>query len=83
MIVQAAELLALAQVRDLLKGVFETDHCAASKRGAEKVGEEPAGRFGVLGVAQLGQQLDMKEEVMETLLSYLEVQPSCTYGKHT
>ena len=75
MTVQAAELLALAQVRDLLKEVFETDHCTASKRGAEKLGAEPAGRFAALGVAQLSQQLDMKEEVMETLLSYLEVQP--------
>ena len=35
--------------------------------------DEGIARYGVLGIAKLSQQLDAKEEVLETLLSYLEV----------
>lgn len=40
---------------------------------SEVNGPQKAGVYGTVGVGQLEEQCDMKEEVMETLLSYLEV----------
>ena len=39
---------------------------------------QKAGVYGTIAVDQLAEQCDIKEEVMETLLSYLEVRPSFT-----
>jgi hypothetical protein len=59
----------------LLEEVFCGDHTARSLR-KNRAPTEAAGRFGVVSVPQLVQRLDIKEEVLETLLSYIEVWPS-------
>ena len=59
------------QVAALLQEVFCTDHCAYSKRKGQS--SEGKGRFGILEIPELVLKLDMKEEVIETILSYVEV----------
>ena len=61
-----------------LKAVFESNQsqqAAAGGGGAAEGGEGGGGVtpvYGTLAVAQVAELCDMKEEVMETLLSYLE-----------
>ena len=60
-----------------LEAVFENNQSQASARGVSAAeGGEDGSRvtpiYGTLAVAQVAEQCDMKEEVMETLLSYLE-----------
>ena len=53
----------------------EGGHAAPGGVGAEGgggVGDGSPPVYGTLAVAQVAEQCDMKEEVMETLLSYLE-----------
>lgn len=59
----------------LLEEVFCGDHTARSLR-KNRAATEAAGRFGVVSMPQLVQRLDIKEEVLETLLSYIEVRLS-------
>lgn len=62
-----------------LEAVFESnqfEQAAAWGVGAAEGGGGGAGVipvYGTLAVAQVAEKCDMKEEVMETLLSYLEV----------
>ena len=57
-----------------LEAVFDSaaaqQAAAGGVEGGEGGGEGPV--YGTLAVAQVAEQCDMKEEVMETLLSYLE-----------
>lgn len=64
-----------------------TDQCCGAKRNcipalfasrndissSQEDGPHKAGVYGIVAVGQLAEQCDMREEVMETLLSYLEV----------
>lgn len=58
----------------LLEEVFCGDHTAHSLR-KNRAPSQAGGRFGVLSAPQLVQRLDVKEEVIETILSYIEVPP--------
>lgn len=60
------------QITVLLQEVFCTDFGAYSKKRAHA--SEGKGRFGILEIPELVSKLDMKEEVLETILSYIEVQ---------
>ena len=55
----------------LLEAVF-ADHMGVQP--GEQGGEGPL--YGTVAVGEVAEQCDMKQEVMETLLSYLEVRPS-------
>ena len=66
-----AEGIDCCQVEALLEEVFQTDYTSFS--GRKRQGLEPQGSYGVLGIPQLGSRLDTKEEVLETVLSYVEV----------
>lgn len=59
------------QVEALLEEVFCADHAAFTKKRSAHT--EGKGTYGVLEIAPLVSKLDMKEEVLETILSYIEV----------
>ena len=47
---------------------------------AANTAESSSPAYGTVAVAQVAEQCDMKEEVMETLLSYLEASCSCFHS---
>ena len=54
--------------------VVPREHASLAETiGTDESGLKELGMYGTLGVGQLAEECDMKEEVMETLLSYLEV----------
>lgn len=57
----------------LLEAVFAGP---SGGQAGEQGGEGPL--YGTVAVGEVAEQCDMKQEVMETLLSYLEVRASCT-----
>lgn len=59
------------QVEALLGEVFSSDFCCHSRRKTK--GLEPQGRFGIVDIPQIVSRIDAKEEVLETILSYVEV----------
>lgn len=66
-----AEAIDTCQVEAFLEDIFCSDHCSFSKRRSK--GAEPSGAYGILEIPQLVSRLDAKEEVLETILAYLEV----------
>ena len=58
----------------LLHAVFQ-EHLRAKRRGGQAAGPRAIGSFGVVHIAALQLQADMREEIMDTLLGYLEVGP--------
>lgn len=66
-----AEALDTCQVHRLLEEVFLSDFCSSRKKSQGIV--HPSGTYGILEIPELVAKLDAKEEVLETLLSYIEV----------
>jgi hypothetical protein len=50
---------------------------AALERGGDEVAQDGGRRFGVLPLKTLSPQLDIKEDSIETVMSYLEVKRCC------